>query len=103
MSGTNETSEKERIETLVRKQQNLLRQKAIAEDRLATARNSLDAAKKEAREKFGTDDPHKLAALLQSRRAENEAKISKFAEDLEKVEDKLARIEDDSRAITEDD
>ena len=38
MSGTNETSEKERIETLVRKQQNLLRQKAIAEDRLATAR-----------------------------------------------------------------
>ena len=29
MSGTNETSEKERIETLVRKQQNLLRQRLL--------------------------------------------------------------------------
>ena len=102
MSGTNETSEEERINTLVQRRQKLLNQKAIAGDRLETARSSLQRAKEEAREKYGTDDPDELARLLESRRAENETKISKFAEDLQKVEDKLASIDDESNAVIED-
>ena len=100
--GTNETSEEERINTLVQRRQKLLNQKAIAGDRLETARSSLERAKEEAREKYGTDDPDELARLLESSRAENETKISKFAEDLQKVEDKLASIDDESNAVIED-
>ena len=87
-------SEDEQIKELLKRHQDLLSQKAIAEDRLATARINLQNAKEEAREKYGTDDPEKLSAKLDEARAENENKVAKFAEDLGMVEDKLKSIDE---------
>ncbi|MBF93970.1 MAG: hypothetical protein CMH58_02275 [Myxococcales bacterium] len=102
MSGKNEMSEEERIQELIKRRQHLLQQKAIAGDRLETARGQLDKAKADAREKYGTDDPDKLAVLLEESRVANECKITKFAADLVKVENKLKSIDEQSKAVVED-
>ena len=49
-------SEDEEIKALLKRHQDLQNQKAIAEDRLGTARINLQKAKEDAREKYGTDD-----------------------------------------------
>ena len=57
-------SEDEQIKELLKRHQDLQNQKAIAEDRLGTARINLQKAKEDAREKYGTDDPGKLGDFV---------------------------------------
>ena len=70
--------------------------------RLVIDRYELDKAKADAREKYGTDDPDKLAVLLEESRVANESKITKFAADLVKVENKLKSIDEQSKVVVED-
>jgi hypothetical protein len=96
-------SEDEQIKELLKRHQDLQNQKAIAEDRLGTARINLQKAKEDAREKYGTDDPGKLSAKLDESRAENENKIAKFAKDLGMVEENLKSIDEQAKTAGDND
>ncbi len=96
-------SEDDQIKELLKRHQDLLSQKAIAEDRLKTASNQLQKAKEDAQEKYGTDDPEKLSAKLDESRAENESKIAKFAKDLGIVEENLKSIDEKAKTAGDND
>lgn len=81
------------IEQLQKRYQELNTQKIQAATSLEHATTQLDALRKEAREKYGTDDLAALQDKLQAMKAENEAKRQKYQADLEAIEAALAAVE----------
>jgi hypothetical protein len=71
-----------------------LNTKKIEADRdLKHATEHLESLKKEAREKFGTDDVDELRTKLAAMKAENEEKRKNYQADLDKIEADLASVE----------
>jgi hypothetical protein len=81
------------IETLQQRYQELNTRKIQAETSLGHARQQLETLKKEAREKFGTDDVAELREKLAAMKAENERKRQEYQAALDQIETDLAEVE----------
>jgi hypothetical protein len=81
------------IETLQERYQQLNKRKIQAETSLELARQQLETLKKEARDKFGTDDVAELRAKLDAMKADNERKRQQYQAALDKIETDLAEVE----------
>src|SRR5262245_1560510 len=99
---------KQSIEELQKRYQKLNTRKIQAETNLENARMQLERLRKEAREKYGTDDVDELRNKLNQMTAENEEKRSKYQveldgieRELEAVEQKFATPEDSSAGAVE--
>lgn len=84
---------KQSIEELQKRFQKLSDQKVKAEAHLESAEKRLDELKKEARERYQTDDLEQLRAKLKEMQDENERKRSQYQAALEKIESDLADVE----------
>ena len=90
-------SPQQSIEQLQQRYQRLHTRKIQAETNLANATERLAELKKEAREKFGTDDISELRAKLQAMtdandiaRRQYQAELDRIEADVESVEEKFA-------------
>jgi len=81
------------IEQLQKRFQQLNTQKIQAATSLEHATTQLDALRKEARDKYGTDDLTALQEKLVAMQAENEAKRQKYQGELEAIEEALKAVE----------
>jgi hypothetical protein len=68
---------------------------------LETAQQQLDRLKREAREKYGTDDVAELGKKLDAMRSENEVKRKSYQADLDRIETDLAAVEEKFAACQE--
>lgn len=82
------------IEQLQKRYQALNTRRIQAETNLENARKQLEGLKKEAREKYGTDDIDQLRQQLESMKAENERKRSEYESQLNQIEANLAAVEE---------
>ena len=67
--------------------------KIKAEAQRDGAKDRLEELKKQAREKYGTDDVEELKAKLEQMKAENEKKRAKYQADLDKIDEGLREVE----------
>lgn len=81
------------IEQLQSRYEALNTKKIQAARDLEHATRSLDDLKREAREKYGTDDLAALRDKLATMKRENEEKRSKYQADLDRIETELADVE----------
>jgi SMC interacting uncharacterized protein involved in chromosome segregation len=81
------------IEELQERYQRLNTKKIESATLLQQAQKQLDNLKREAREKYGTDDLAALEAKLVEMKAENEAKRAAYQAELERIEADLAQVE----------
>jgi len=81
------TVSKEKVESLKKKVKSKERE-------LSEAQGRLDAAKKAAREEFGTEDPDELEQLKEDKEKELENLEEQLEELNQKVEDSLSKIEE---------
>jgi chromosome segregation ATPase len=81
------------IEQLQQRYEQLNRQKIQCETKLESAREQLENLKREAREKYGTDDLGDLQAKLEQMKADNEQKRAAYQADLDRIEGELAQVE----------
>jgi hypothetical protein len=81
------------IEQLKREHKDLERKKITAEADLQTATATLNAIKREAKEKYGTDDQDELQKKLAEMKSENERKRAEYQKHLEEIGAKLAEVE----------
>jgi chromosome segregation ATPase len=86
------------IDELQRRYEELNTKKIQCETKLDSARQQLDSLKREAREKYGTDDLAALQAKLQQMKDENEASRRKYQEDLDRIDAELAQVEQNFHA-----
>jgi hypothetical protein len=85
---------KQSIEQLQTRYQTLNTRKIQAEAHLESATKQLDALKKEAREKYGTDDVGQLREKLAAMAKENEEKRRAYQSALDQIERDLKVVED---------
>jgi len=78
---------KEKVESLKKKMK-------TKERELSEAQGRLDAAKKAAKEEFGTDDPEELQQIKEEKEQELENLEEQLEELNQKVEEGLSKIED---------
>src|SRR5688572_30274124 len=86
-------SELQSIEQLQQRYSELNTKKIQADTSLKHARDQLAALKKEALEKFGTDDVAELRAKLDAMKADNEEKRRQYQVELDRIETELAEVE----------
>ncbi len=86
-------SKKETIEELTERFRKLDKKKTTAEANLKTACERLEELKKEAREKYETDDLQELKEKLTKIEKENEEKLSTYQQALNDIEKNLENIE----------
>jgi chromosome segregation ATPase len=84
---------KQSIEELQKRFQKLNEKRVEAAAHLKSAQNRLDELKKEALERYQTDDLDQLRAKLKEMQDENERKRSQYQSALEKIESDLADVE----------
>jgi len=100
------TSEPLSIEQLQKQYHELNEQKIRAAAQLESAAGRLDDLRKEAQEKYGTNDLAELQKKLEEMRAENESKRQKYQAGLEAIQAALAAVEEsfagDASAENED-
>jgi hypothetical protein len=78
----------------MRKRYELLNKKRIEADaNLANAAEMLENLRREAREKFGTDDLPALQKMLADMKGENDRKLTDYRRHLEQIETRLAEVE----------
>ena len=83
----------EDIEELRRRHESLKTKKITAEANLKTSSQTLENLKKQAREKYGTDDLALLRAKLEEMTEENERKRAEYQKHLAAIETQLAEVE----------
>jgi len=88
-----DASEKQSIEQLQERYQDLQKRKIQAETQRSGAEERLEELKKKAREKYGTDDLEELKTKLEQMKAENEKKRAKYQADLDKIDEGLRQVE----------
>jgi hypothetical protein len=71
----------------------LYRKKIEADANLKTSNENLERLKRQAREKYGTDDLEELRAKLEEMRNENTRKLFEYHEHLTTIEQKLSEVE----------
>lgn len=81
------------MEKLRQRYEELKTQKITAEANLKTSVSTFETLKKEAREKYGTDDLPSLEAKLEEMKRENERKRAGYQEHLQAIEIRLAEID----------
>ncbi len=81
------------IEELQKRYQKLDKKRTEAETELKGAKKRLEDLKKEAREKYGTDDVADLQRQLQAMKMENEKKRATYQADLDRIETELAEVQ----------
>ena|SRR5688572_7545171 len=81
------------IEELQKRYQHLRDKKVEAETHYRNAQTQLDDLKRQAREKYGTDDVAKLEQMLAKMRLENEQRRSQYQAELDRIEGDLAGVE----------
>src|SRR3954468_11136613 len=81
------------IEELQRRYEKLNTKKIQAETNLENTQKQLESLKKEAREKYGTDDVTQLREKLVAMQADNDARRKKYQTELDKIEEDLAAVE----------
>jgi len=86
------------IEQLQKRYHDLNTKKIQCETKLETARQTLENLKREARQKYGTDDLAELQAKLAQMKAENEEKRANYQRDLDCIEADLNQVEQSFRA-----
>src|SRR5258706_10365834 len=90
---TDRQSGQQTIEELQKRYEKLHTRKIQAETNLENTQKQLEALKKEAREKFGTDDVAKLREMLATMKSENDARRTKYQSELDRIEEDLAAVE----------
>jgi chromosome segregation ATPase len=88
-----EGSEKQSIEQLQRRYNDLNNKKIRADADLDNAKKELERLKKEARQKYQTDDVAKLEKLLAQMKSDNEEKRKAYQTQLDTIESELAEVE----------
>jgi hypothetical protein len=83
----------EDIEELRERYDSLKTQKITAEANLKTSKDNLEKLKKEAKEKYGTDDLTSLRAKLEEMKTENKRRLAEYQEHLTGIERQLAEVE----------
>jgi DNA-binding transcriptional MerR regulator len=81
------------IETLRRRYAELHEQRITAAAHLRTAERHLADLQRQARERYGTDDPDALAAMLDEMRTENDRRRAAYQRHLDEVAARLAEVE----------
>jgi hypothetical protein len=81
------------IEKLRQQYENLNTKRITAKANLTTSNQTLERLKKEAREKYGTDDLASLRAKLEAMTQDNERKRAEYQEHLTAIEGQLAEVE----------
>jgi multidrug resistance efflux pump len=81
------------IEVLQQRYEQLNKQKIQCETKLDHARDQLATLKREARDKYGTEDLGELQAKLEQMKAENEQKRASYQADLDRIDADLAQVE----------
>jgi hypothetical protein len=84
---------KQTIEQLQQRYERLNTQKIQCETKLESARAELEKLRREAREKYGTDDLVELQAKLEQMKADNEQKRAQYQADLDRIEADLDQVE----------
>jgi hypothetical protein len=84
----------ETIEQLQQRYAQLNTKKIQAETSLKHARDQLATLKKEARDKFGTDDVAELRSKLQAMKSDNEQKRRDYQAELDRIENELGDVEE---------
>ena len=82
------------IEQLRERFDKLRDQRTTAQANLQSATQTLEELKKEAREKYNTDDPAELQKQLDALREENERKRAEYQAHLDKIEGDLTALEE---------
>jgi hypothetical protein len=85
--------EKQNIEELKRRYDELNDKKIEAKTKLTSAQERLENLKKEAREKYDTDDLEELKRKLKEMKDENERKRAEYQAGLDKIERDLLEVE----------
>jgi len=88
-----DASDNQSIEQLQERYQDLQKRKIQAETQKSGAEERLEELKKEAREKYDTDDVGELKSKLEQMKAENEKKRAKYQADLDKIDEGLRQVE----------
>jgi hypothetical protein len=81
------------IEVLQKRYQTLRDKKVQSETHYQNAQTQLDELKRQAREKYGTDDVSELEQMLAKMRLENEQRRSAYQAELDRIENDLAGVE----------
>jgi hypothetical protein len=81
------------IEELRERYESLKTKKITAEANLQTSSETLEGLKRQAREKYGTDELASLRAKLEEMTQENERKRAEYQEHLTTIETQLAQVE----------
>jgi uncharacterized protein (DUF342 family) len=81
------------IEQLQDRYQRLNERKIRDKANLENAEKQLDALRKEAREKYGTDDLEQLRQKLETMKHENETKRAGYQAELDRIESELAAVD----------
>ncbi|TWT58667.1 hypothetical protein KOR42_20490 [Thalassoglobus neptunius] len=89
-------TDQQTIEELQSRYQVLHEKKIATQTNLTNAQSELQKLKKEALEKYGTDDLEELRSKLEELTAENERKRRDYQTLLEGIETDLAKVETDS-------
>lgn len=93
MSNKAASNGEQSIEELQQRYSKLNTKKIQAETNLENARRQLADLQRQAREKYGTDDLAELKQKLADMQAENEAKRAAYQQDLQRIENELADVE----------
>lgn len=84
---------KQSIDQLQERYQALQERKIKAGAQRDSAKERLEELKKQAREKYDTDDLEELKTKLEQMKAENEEKRAKYQADLDKIDEGLREVE----------
>ena len=84
---------KQSIDELKKRYDTLNEKKIAAQTNLKSAQERLDELKKEAREKYSTDDLEELKKKLNDMKDENERKRAEYQTSLDKIEQELSKVE----------
>ncbi len=94
---TNQQQNRQTIERLTQRYNQLNTRKIEAETNLKSARKQLEEFQKEARETYGTDDLEALKRKLAEMEAENEKKRADYQTALDRIETDLDAVEEKYR------
>ena len=81
------------IEALKKRHKELEHQKVTSEANFKTATEQLEAVKKEALDKYGTDEIDQLRNKLLEMKDQNERTRAQYQKHLEEIETRLAQVE----------
>lgn len=89
-----DASDKQSIEQLQERYQDLQKRKIQAETQKSGAEERLEELRQQAVEKYGTADVAELKTKLKEMKAENEKKRAKYQADLDKIDEGLREVEE---------